>query len=1643
MKNLSLHSLVLAMAVYGFALINVFRSIVKKNFLKNLFHVRFLSVIVGLVLTVNIGFGQLTLSGTSYTQNFNGSTTMAQPTGWTVVTSASAVSLGTTATFPSATTTWASTTGAFGNYASLDAGLASSATTATQAAATDRALGVRQSSATGFDPGAAFVLHLTNTSGLQSFSYSFKLMQMDISGTAGRTTTWNVDYGFGATPTSFTNATTSPVTLTTVLGGGQTSTNVTVNFGNALDNKSGDVWIRISTTAATSGSGSRPATAIDDVRLTWAAIALSKYSYSGFTYVAGSGPSTSQPDTVSASGLSPASGTLTVAGSTDYEVSTDNSSFGSSKSISYSGGALSATPFYIRLKAGLSAGNYNNEFLSVSGGGAPTKSDTASGFVSSPGVPTIITSGNSLSSFGTVVAGQSSAEKSYTVSGTNLTGNIVVIAPSGIEITQTSGSYTGITGDTIRLTPTSGSVSTTTIYAEFKPASGIGAFSGTIKDTSSGAVEQDVTVSGKGIATEPTVPRTISFGTVTTSSVVVNFSNTNAGNGNKRLVIVKTSAITGADVPVDGTTYTANTTFGSGSVTSAGTYVVYASTGSTTTVTGLAGGTKYYFAVYEYNDNSTAGAENYLTSTYGYDSSITSVASYTWSGGSGVWTTAANWTPTRSNPGTTDILQFTSGTVTVTGVPSETDGQLLISGATVSLQASGTNTLTISGGTGTDLTVDGSSWLTVSGSNPLTIVLNSGVTGSINGHITITGSGHIFKAASASGITFQSGSVFNDSTGATAAAFGSSGTANSIVFTSGSEYIHGTTAGNPFQLTAPSSLVVFNHGSTFLLTAVSSPSFSGRTYGNFIYKPTGTGTVPTTSGGSAFSVDTMTILGNFNMGQTGAASIKGNLNVGAGDTLNFSASSGTDTVAFNGSVPQTITSLGAISFASTEALEIANSTGVSLGSNLSLGKLILASGDALTIGSNTLTLIGAVSGSGTLTGSSTSNLTVLGAAGTLNFTGGFGVLKDLVLNTSTSATLGTALDITAGSSPGSVTVGSGATLTTGGNLTMKSDNNGTSWVGNSAGTISGNVTVERYIPADADRAWRLLSIPTQTTQTIHQSWQEGWAPGGGAPGLGTNITSPIAGWAAAGFDAQSYSSSMLTYKPSTNTWDSIINTGNTIATTSGYFLYVRGDRSEMVSGSASSTNFTTLRTTGTLYQGTQTAISVTGGQFGLIGNIYASAIDFTALTKGAGIDNKFYVWDPKVLNLPPSLGAYVTFSSITTPAYEPVPGGGSYTSGVANTLIQSGQAFFVHATSTATVQLTEASKATGSANVFRPESPSNESGQLSTNLYEVSGSSAQMADGNVEVFNSAYSDAVDGNDALKLSNTQENFGILRSSNVLIIEARQPVTTTDTIFFKMWNMKQQQYKMEFVPSNLNTTGLTAVLEDSYLGTKTPVDLTNTNSVLFTVDGNAGSSASNRFMVVLNNNSSPVAVSFTGISAQQAGTGIEVGWKVTGENGIQQYIIERSTNGSSFSQVGVTTAKGNNGGAISYSLQDGTATTGTYYYRILSVGVNGAESYTATVKVTIGAGKPSITIYPNPVADGHISVQLTNQSEGVYSLRLLTVTGQSVFKGELVHGGGSGTQTVNLPAYLSKGTYQLEVISPANEVHTQKLTIINKN
>ena len=240
------------------------------------------------------------------------------------------------------------------------------------------------------------------------------------------------------------------------------------------------------------------------------------------------------------------------------------------------------------------------------------------------------------------------------------------------------------------------------------------------------------------------------------------------------------------------------------------------------------------------------------------------------------------------------------------------------------------------------------------------------------------------------------------------------------------------------------------------------------------------------------------------------------------------------------------------------------------------------------------------------------------------------------------------------------------------------------------------------------------------------------------------------------------------------------------------------------------------------------------------------------------------------------------------------------------------------------------------------------------------------------------------------------------------------------------MRIQQYQFQFNATNIKT-GIEGFLEDNYLHTRTPVNLSGSTLVSFSIVNIACSYANDRFRIVCTP-AVVLPVTFTSVKAYRQDKNINVEWTVENEMNMKQYEAEKSINGTQFATLTVKAATANGGHAANYVTADVNPVEGYNYYRIKSVDINGKTAYTNVVKVLMGSIKQDITIYPNPITDGMIHLQLMNQPEGKYGIRLLNKLGQVMTAQQINHTEGSSTEIIKWDINMAHGMYQLEVTKP---------------
>lgn len=326
---------------------------------------------------------------------------------------------------------------------------------------------------------------------------------------------------------------------------------------------------------------------------------------------------------------------------------------------------------------------------------------------------------------------------------------------------------------------------------------------------------------------------------------------------------------------------------------------------------------------------------------------------------------------------------------------------------------------------------------------------------------------------------------------------------------------------------------------------------------------------------------------------------------------------------------------------------------------------------------------------------------------------------------------------------------------------------------------------------------------------------------------------------------------------------------------------------------------------------------------------------------------------------------------------------------------------------------------------------------IRSNLYVKQGTGAPiLLDGDLTEYDATFSNSLDGMDARKMTNFSENLGMLRNNYVLVVERRQTISLSDTIFYKMWQMQQKPYQLEFITTNLDHPGLEGYLEDSYLNTSSPINLNGRTTVDFTVTSVPASAAVDRFKIVFKTVAAgALPLTFTSFDAYPQHKAIKIDWKTENEHNMNLYQVQKCTDGIRFS--GVTDITANNFPVNNYTWIDANPSNGYNYYRILSIEKDGKGKYSEVLKVFNGEGNSKINLYPNPVTNNIFHLQVDNQQPGLYEIRLLNNFGQILLVQKIQHAGGNLRQTIqpNLP--MKKGVYQLEVITPENNKITQKV------
>lgn len=174
-----------------------------------------------------------------------------------------------------------------------------------------------------------------------------------------------------------------------------------------------------------------------------------------------------------------------------------------------------------------------------------------------------------------------------------------------------------------------------------------------------------------------------------------------------------------------------------------------------------------------------------------------------------------------------------------------------------------------------------------------------------------------------------------------------------------------------------------------------------------------------------------------------------------------------------------------------------------------------------------------------------------------------------------------------------------------------------------------------------------------------------------------------------------------------------------------------------------------------------------------------------------------------------------------------------------------------------------------------------------------------------------------------------------------------------------------------------------------------------------------------------NAEPLAVNFLSFDGSVKDSKVVLNWATSGELNNKGFDVERSADGRSFTAINFVKGNGTTANLSKYTFTDGSKfLSGTTYYRLKQIDVNGAIDYSKIIQVNI-QNTFKWAVYPNPVLkDSWLQLQLAESSK--VTIQLVSSEGrilQSIDKGLLQPGTYSVPLNLNTAA---KGTYFAKLV-----------------
>ncbi|SOD88372.1 endonuclease/exonuclease/phosphatase family protein [Spirosoma fluviale] len=180
--------------------------------------------------------------------------------------------------------------------------------------------------------------------------------------------------------------------------------------------------------------------------------------------------------------------------------------------------------------------------------------------------------------------------------------------------------------------------------------------------------------------------------------------------------------------------------------------------------------------------------------------------------------------------------------------------------------------------------------------------------------------------------------------------------------------------------------------------------------------------------------------------------------------------------------------------------------------------------------------------------------------------------------------------------------------------------------------------------------------------------------------------------------------------------------------------------------------------------------------------------------------------------------------------------------------------------------------------------------------------------------------------------------------------------------------------------------------------------------------------------LANAGAPLPVRLSSFGARAVGEQVALSWTTANETNSAYFEVERSIDAREFGAIGRVAAAGDAKTTKTYGLIDERPLSGTSYYRLKQVDLDGQTAYSTIVSVVMDNLTPAMELLGNPSENQAIRVAIRNLPNAVY--RLTTFTGRELPVQSQAQADGSLLFTT--AQTLSPGVYLLRADSGTTRI-----------